>query len=203
MPDRIRVVLAEDQGMVRGAFAELLGLQPDVAVVATAATGDDALRAVAAHRPDVLLTDIEMPGRSGLDVAAELHRLADPAKVLIVTTFARGGYLRRALEAGVAGYVLKDAPITELADALRRVHAGERVIAPELMMAAWDHANPLTERERDVLAEVATGAGNAEIAARLHLAEGTVRNYLSTVLAKLGARNRTDAANQARDRGWL
>jgi two-component system response regulator DesR len=200
---RITVVLAEDQGMVRGAFAELLALQPDIDVVATAATGEDALRAVEEHRPDVLLTDIEMPGRTGLDVAAELHRRTDPTKVLIVTTFARGGYLRRALEAGVAGYVLKDSPIAELAEALRRVHAGERVIAPALAVAAWDHADPLSDRERDVLAEVAAGAGNAEIAARLHLAEGTVRNYLSTVLAKLGARNRTDAANIARESGWL
>jgi two-component system response regulator DesR len=203
MTGPIRVVLAEDQGMVRGAFAELLALQPDIDVVATAATGDDALRAVEERRPDVLLTDIEMPGRTGLDVAEELHRRADPAKVLIVTTFARGGYLRRALEAGVAGYVLKDAPIAELAEALRRVHAGERVIAPELAMAAWDQASPLTDRERDLLTEVAAGASNAEIASRLHLAEGTVRNYLSAVLAKLGVRNRTEAASTARERGWL
>ena len=203
MSGPIRVVLAEDQGMVRGAFAELLALQPDIDVVATAATGDDALRAVEEQRPDVLLTDIEMPGRTGLDVAAELHRRADPAKVLIVTTFARGGYLRRAMEAGVAGYVLKDAPIAELAEALRRVHAGERVIAPELAMAAWDDASPLTERERDLLTEVAAGATNAEIASRLHLAEGTVRNYLSAVLAKLGVRNRAEAASTARERGWL
>jgi two-component system response regulator DesR len=203
MTGPIRVVLAEDQGMVRGAFAELLALQPDIDVVATAATGDDALRAVEERRPDVLLTDIEMPGRTGLDVAEELHRRADPAKVLIVTTFARGGYLRRALEAGVAGYVLKDAPIAELAEALRRVHAGERVIAPELAMVAWDQASPLTDRERDLLTEVAAGASNAEIASRLHLAEGTVRNYLSAVLAKLGVRNRTEAASTARERGWL
>jgi two-component system response regulator DesR len=199
----ITVVLAEDQRMVRGAFAELLALQPDIDVVATAATGDDALRAVQEHRPDILLTDIEMPGRTGLDIAAELHQHADPTKVLIVTTFARSGYLRRAMDAGVAGYLLKDAPIADLAHALRRVHAGERVITPELAMAAWDRANPLTFRERDLLTEVATGASNAEIAGRLHLAEGTVRNYLSTVLAKLGAHNRTEAANTARQRGWL
>lgn len=199
----IRVVLAEDQGMVLGAFAALLDLQPDIEVVATATDGDAALEAVTSHRPDVLLTDIEMPGRTGLDVAAELRRRGDPTRVLIVTTFARGGYLRRALEAGVLGYVLKDAPIGELADALRKVHAGERVIAPELAMAAWDHADPLTDRERELLREVADGASNADIARRLHLAEGTVRNYLSTVLAKLGARNRTEAATIARERGWL
>jgi two-component system response regulator DesR len=199
----IRVVLTEDQGMVLGAFASLLGLQPDVEVVATAADGDEALAAVAEHQPDVLLTDIEMPGRTGLDVAAELHRRGDRTRVLIVTTFARRGYLRRALEAGVAGYVLKDAPIGELAGALRKVAAGERVVDPQLALAAWEHTDPLTDREREVLREAAAGAGNAEIAARLHLAEGTVRNYLSTAMTKLGARNRTEAANTARDRGEL
>lgn len=199
----IRVVLAEDQGMVLGAFASLLDLQPDITVVATAANGDDALTAVREHRPDVLVTDIEMPGRTGLDLAAELNRLGDPTRVLIVTTFARSGYLRRAVEAGVAGYVLKDSPIGELATALRRVHAGERVVAPELAMAAWDAADPLTERERELLREVATGASNAQIAARLFLAEGTVRNYLSSAMAKLAARNRTEAARIAQTRGWL
>ncbi len=199
----IRVVLAEDQAMVRGAFAQLLDLQPDVTVVATAATGDEALAAVAQHRPDVLLTDIEMPGLTGLDVAQQLSGRGDRTRVLIITTFARGGYLRRALESGVAGYVLKDAPIADLVSALRRVHAGERVVAPELAMAAWDRADPLTPRERELLREVITGASNADIAVRLNLAEGTVRNYLSTAMAKLGARNRSEAANTARDRGWL
>jgi two-component system response regulator DesR len=199
----IRVVLAEDQGMVLGAFAALLDLQPDITVVATATNGDDALAAVREHRPDVLVTDIEMPGRTGLELAAELHRLGDPTRVLIVTTFARSGYLRRAVDAQVAGYVLKDSPIGELGAALRRVHAGERVVAPELAVAAWDAADPLTDRERELLRAVAEGAGNAEIAARLFLAEGTVRNYLSTAMAKLGARNRTEAARTAMSRGWL
>jgi two-component system response regulator DesR len=199
----IRVVLAEDQGMVLGAFASLLDLQADITVVATATNGDDALVAVREQRPDVLVTDIEMPGRTGLDLAVELNRLGDPTRVLIVTTFARSGYLRRAVDAGVAGYLLKDAPIGELAAALRRVHAGERVVSPELAVAAWDAADPLTERERELLRAVAEGAGNAEIAARLCLAEGTVRNYLSSAMAKLGARNRTDAARTARTRGWL
>ncbi|GLY48690.1 response regulator transcription factor [Lentzea sp. NBRC 102530] len=199
----IRVVLAEDQAMVRGAFAQLLDLQPDVTVVATAGDGDEALAAVAEHRPDVLLTDIEMPRRTGLDVAQALSERGDPTRVLIITTFARSGYLRRAMDAGVAGYVLKDAPIAELVSALRRVHAGERVVAPELAMAAWDSADPLTPRERELLQEVTTGASNADIAARLNLAEGTVRNYLSTAMAKLGARNRSEAANTARERGWL
>ncbi|SER98386.1 response regulator transcription factor [Lentzea albida] len=196
----IRVVLAEDQAMVRGAFAQLLDLQPDVTVVATAGDGDEALAAVAEHRPDVLLTDIEMPGRTGLDVAQELR---GRTRVLIITTFARSGYLRRAMDAGVAGYVLKDAPIAELVSALRRVHAGERVVAPELAMAAWDSADPLTPRERELLQEVQTGASNADIAVRLNLAEGTVRNYLSTAMAKLGARNRSEAARTAKERGWL
>ncbi|MFE2407262.1 response regulator transcription factor [Kitasatospora sp. NPDC059408] len=199
----IRVVLAEDQGMVLGAFASLLDLQADITVVATATNGDDALAAVREHRPDVLVTDIEMPGRTGLDLAVELNRLGDRTRVLIVTTFARSGYLRRAVDAGVAGYLLKDAPIGELAAALRRVHAGERVVSPELAVAAWDAADPLTGRERELLRAVAEGAGNAEIAARLCLAEGTVRNYLSSAMAKLGARNRTEAARIARTRGWL
>lgn len=199
----IRVVLAEDQGMVLSAFASLLDLQPDITVVATAANGDDALAAVHAYRPDVLVTDIEMPGRTGLDLAAELNDLGDPTRVLIVTTFARSGYLRRAVDAGVTGYVLKDAPIGELAAALRRVHAGERVIAPELAVAAWDVADPLTDRERELLRAVTEGASNAEIAARLFLAEGTVRNYLSSAMAKLGARNRAEAARTAQTRGWL
>ena len=199
----LRVVLAEDQAMVRGAFASLLELEPDVEVVAAVEDGAAALAAVLEHDPDVLLTDIEMPGRSGLEVAAEVHRRGLRTRVLIVTTFARSGYLRRALDAGVDGYVLKDAPIDDLVAALRRVHAGGRVIDPQLAVAAWDAQDPLTDRERDVLRLAADGFPNAEIAASLHLAEGTVRNYLSTVLGKLGARNRTEAALLARERGWL
>lgn len=189
--------------MVRGAFASLLEFERDLEVVATAVDGDRALAAVAEHDPDVLLTDIEMPGRTGLDVAAELHRRGAATRVLIVTTFARSGYLRRALDAGVAGYVLKDAPIADLVEAVRRVAAGLRVIAPELAVAAWDRLDPLTERERAVLRLAAEGRPNAEIATALHLAGGTVRNYLSSAIAKLGARNRTEAANLARQRGWL
>ncbi|MTV25638.1 response regulator transcription factor [Nitriliruptoraceae bacterium ZYF776] len=200
---RLRLVLAEDQGMVRSAFASLLGLEPDVEVVAEASDGDEALAAVLAHAPDVLLTDIEMPGRTGLDVAAELHRRRHATRVVIVTTFARAGYLRRALDAGVAGYVLKDAPVDDLVGAVRRVAAGERVVDPELAVSAWGVEDPLTERERDVLRLAAAGHPNARVAEELHLAEGTVRNYLSNAIAKLGARNRTDAANLARDRGLL
>lgn len=200
---RLRVVLAEDQGMVRGAFSSLLDLEPDVEVVASVADGDAALAAVATHQPDVLLTDIEMPGRSGLDVAAELRRVGSPTRVLIVTTFARSGYLRRALDAGVVGYVLKDAPIEQLVSALRKVAAGERVIDPQLAVAVWDAEDPLTDRERDVLRLAGDGRPSNEIAAALHLADGTVRNYLSSAIAKLQARNRVEAAQTARDRGWL
>ena len=199
----IRTVLAEDQGMVLGAFASLLALEPDIEVVATAADGDAALAAVMDHRPDVLLTDIEMPGRSGLDVAAELARRGAPTRVVIVTTFARSGYLRRALDAGAAGYLLKDAPAEKLAEAVRRVHAGLRAIDPELAAAAWDEADPLTDRERQVLRLAAEGHPSARIAAELHLSEGTVRNYLSEAISKLGAENRVEAARIARQKGWL
>lgn len=199
----LRVVLAEDQGMVRGAFRSLLELEPDVEVVATAEDGDQALAAVTEHQPDVLLTDIEMPARSGLDVAAALQAAGSDTRVLIVTTFARSGYLRRAMEAGVMGYVLKDAPIDDLVAALRKVAAGERVIDPQLAVAVWDTQDPLTDRERDVLRLAGDGRPNGEIAASLHLADGTVRNYLSSAIAKLHARNRIEAANLARDRGWL
>ena len=200
-PVVIRVVLAEDQAMVLGAFARLLGLEPDLEVVASATDGPSALAAVRRLDPDVLLTDVEMPGASGLDVAAALS--GGRTRVVVVTTFARSGYLRRALEAGAAGYVLKDAPIEQLANVVRRVHAGERVIDPHLAVGALAAADPLTARERDVLRLGADGLPNTEIATRLHLAEGTVRNYLSTAITKLGARNRTEAAKVARERGWL
>lgn len=204
MAGEITVVLAEDQEMVLGAFASLLDIQPDVRVLGTVRTGDEALATVRHHQPDVLLADIEMPQRGGLDVADELAAEGSATKVLIVTTFARSGYLQRAMRAGVAGYVLKDAPIADLVDALRRVHQGERVVDPELALSAWDgQDNPLTDREREILHEVERGASNADVSERLHLAEGTVRNYLSTVLTKTDTRNRTEAARLARERGWL
>lgn len=197
----IRLVLAEDQAMVLGAFAQLLALEPDLEVAATAVDGPAALAAVREHDPDVLVTDVEMPGMTGLDVAAALQ--GGRTRVVIVTTFARSGYLRRALESGVSGYVLKDAPVDQLVDTVRRVHAGQRVVDPALAVAAWDGADPLTDRERDVLRLAADGLPNGEIATSLFLAEGTVRNYLSTAITKLGVRNRIEAAHVARDRGWL
>lgn len=199
----ISIVLAEDQAMVRGAFAALLGLEVDLDVVASVADGAAALDAVREHRPDVLVTDVEMPGLSGLDVAARLRAEASTTRIVVVTTFARSGYLRRALDSGVSGYVLKDAPIDQLADTVRRVHAGQRVVDPQLAVAAWDAADPMTGRERDVLRLAGDGLPNSEIAEQLHLAEGTVRNYLSTAITKLGVRNRIEAARVARERGWL
>lgn len=200
---KIRIVLAEDQAMVRGALAALLELEADLEVVEQAADGDAARRAVAAHAPDLLLTDIEMPGLSGLELASAIQRDHAGVKVIILTTFARAGYLRRALDAGVRGYLLKDAPASELAAAIRKVHAGGRSVAPELAAEAWVEDDPLTDRERQVLRLAADGKSSAEIADLLHLAEGTVRNYLSESISKLGASNRIDAARIARQKGLL
>ena len=189
--------------MVLGALGALLELEPDLTVAGTAADGDEALRLVETLTPDVLLTDIEMPGLSGLEVAAEIRRRGLASRVVILTTFARSGYLRRALDAGAAGYLLKDAPSATLADAIRAVHAGRRAIDPELAADAWGEPDPLTDRERQVLRLAGEGLANAEIAGRLHLSEGTVRNYLSEAIGKLGAANRVAAARLARERGWL
>ena len=199
----IRVVVAEDQSLVLGALATLLEIEPDFTVVGRVTNGRDALDAVRSASPDILLTDIEMPALSGLEVAAELMRTSSPVRVAILTTFARSGYLRRALDAGAWGYLLKDSPAEKLADALRRIMRGERVVAPELAAEAWGERDPLTDRERQVLRLAADGASGAEIAAELNLAEGTVRNYLSEAISKLGAANRVEAARLARDRGWL
>ena len=199
----IRLVLAEDQGMVRGALAALLGLEPDLQVVAEAGDGDAAWKAVQAHQPDLLVTDIEMPGLTGLDLALKLQAAQLPTRVVILTTFARAGYLRRALDAGVRGYLLKDAPSAQLARALREVHAGGRAIDPQLAVAAWGEDDPLSERERQVLRLAGEGARSADIAARLHLSQGTVRNYLSEAIGKLGAENRIEAYRVARAKGWL
>jgi two-component system, NarL family, response regulator DesR len=199
----IRVLLAEDQSLVLGALAALLDLEADIEVVARARDGREALRLAEESAPDVVLTDIEMPEMSGLELAAELRRRGNPARVVIVTTFARSGYLQRALAAGVAGYLLKDSPADRLADAVRRVHAGLRAIDPELATSAWEEPDPLTERERQVLRLAGVGLSTAAVAGQLHLSEGTVRNYLSEAIGKLHATNRVDAARIARDRGWL
>ncbi len=199
----IRVVIAEDQGMVLGALAALLEIEQDIAVVGQARDGRSALTAVAEQRPDVLITDIEMPEMSGLEAAAELKRLGSATRVIILTTFARAGYLRRALDAGASGYLLKDKPAKDLADAVRRVQQGLRVIDPELVAEAWGEADPLTERERQVVRLAGEGVAGAEIAGKLGLSEGTVRNYLSEAINKLGASNRVEAARIARAKGWL
>ncbi len=199
----IRVVIAEDQGMVLGALAALLDLEHDIEVIGTATEARAALELVNLHEPDVLLTDIEMPGMSGLELADELARTGSGTRVIILTTFARPGYLRRALDAGASGYLLKDSPASELADAVRRVNQGGRAVEPELAMAAWGAGDPLTDRERQVLRRAAEGTSTAEIARDLNLSDGTVRNYLSEAISKLGAGNRIEAARIARDNGWL
>ena len=201
---KIQVVLAEDQAMVRGALAALLEIESDIAVCASAANGREALAAVEKHQPDVLVTDIEMPEMTGLTLAGEVQSRFAQTRVVILTTFARPGYLRRALDAGAKGYLLKDRPSAELAEAVRRVHRGLRVIDPDLAAEAWDTGpDPLTERERQILWRAGEGKTSQEIADELHLSEGTVRNYLSEAISKLGAANRVEAARLARARGWL
>lgn len=199
----IRVVLAEDQAMVLGALAALLEIEGDIVVAGLARNGKEALEVVAKQKPDVFITDIEMPEMSGLEVAAELQRRQIATRTIILTTFARAGYLRRALDAGASGYLLKDRPAKELADAVRRVNRGLRVIDPELAAEAWGEADPLTDRERQVVRLAGEGIASAEISERLGLSEGTVRNYLSEAMGKLGASNRVDAARIARAKGWL
>lgn len=199
----IRVLLAEDQAMVRGALSALLGLESDIDVLGAAADGESAWRELQRLKPDVLVTDIEMPGLTGLELAQRLQRQQWATKIIIVTTFARPGFLRRALDAGVGGYLLKDAPAEQLADAVRRVHAGGRVIDPQLAVDAWSDADPLNDRERQVLRLAGEGLSAGEIATRLSLSQGTVRNYLSTVIGKLGVGNRIEAYRLARQKGWL
>jgi two-component system, NarL family, response regulator DesR len=199
----IRVLVAEDQAMVLGALAALIDIEQDLEVIGQARSGTEALAAALSSRPDVIVTDIEMPGLSGLELASELKRQGCTARVIILTTFARPGYLRRALDAGASGYLLKDAPSSRLADAIRRVHGGGRAVDPELAAEAWSEADPLTDRERQVLRLAADGQSGAEIAAGLQLSEGTVRNYLSEAINKVGAKNRVDAARIARVKGWL
>ena len=199
----IRVVVAEDQKMVLGALAALLEIDGDIEVVGRAQDGRTALAICRDTKPDVLLTDIEMPHMTGLELAAAVKREVAGTRIIILTTFARGGYLRRALEAGASGYLLKDSPAEHLANGVRRVKAGGRVVDPELAAEAWSEPDPLTDRERQVLRLAGEGRTSADIAGELHLSEGTVRNYLSEAISKLGAGNRVEAARVAREKGWL
>ena len=200
----IRVLVAEDQGLVRGALAALLRLQQDIEVVGEAGRGDEVVAAAVAARPDVVLLDIELPGVDGLTAAAALREALPASRVVMLTTFGRIGYLRRAIDAGAVGFLLKDAPATELATAIRRVMAGERVVDPGLALTALSEGeSPLTTREREVLAAAIDGATIKDIAARLFLTEGTVRNHLSVAIQKVGGRNRIEAARLADQKGWL
>lgn len=200
----IRVLLAEDMHMIRGALRALLGMEPDIEVVADVCTGDDVLPAALEHRPDVAVLDVQMPGMDGIDAAARVLGRVPECRTLILTQLARPEVLRRALVAGASGFMLKDAPPAELAQAIRRVAAGERVVDPDLAVAAiGTRESPLTEREAEVLRLAGEGDELKEIAARLHLARGTVRNYLGTVVTKLDARNRLDAVRIATEAGWL
>jgi two-component system, NarL family, response regulator DesR len=199
----IRVLLAEDQAMVRGALSALLNLESDIEVLGSSADGEAAWRDLQRLKPDVLVTDIEMPGLTGLELAQRIQRHELPMKVIIVTTFARPGFLRRALDAGVSGYLLKDAPAENLAEALRTVHRGGRAIDPQLALEAWTEADPLNDRERQVLRLAGEGVAAGDIASRLGLSHGTVRNYLSEAIGKLGAGNRIEAFRLARQKGWL
>lgn len=203
MVEPIRIVIAEDQGMLLGALSALLELESDIRVVAKGHNGDEALQLVEQHRPDILLTDIEMPGKTGLDVAQVLFTQKSATKVIVLTTFARSGYLQRAMAFGVKGYLLKDAPSEELVKAIRKVMMGGKVVDPELISVAWDSPNPLTDKERTALKLVADGLPTKQVAQQLFLSEGTVRNYLSEAIAKLDASNRVDAARIARQKGWL
>jgi two-component system response regulator DesR len=200
----IRLLIPDDQDLIRSAFAALLGLEPDFDVVATVARGDEVIDAARKHRPDVALLDIEMDGIDGLTAAGVLAEQVPGCRALILTTFGRPGYLKRAMEAGARGFVVKDAPPEQLAEAIRRVAAGELVVDPALAAETLAHGDsPLTARERDVLTTARTGQTVAEIASILFLSEGTVRNYLSSAIGKLGARNRTEAIQTAEARGWL
>jgi two-component system response regulator DesR len=204
----IRVLLAEDQAMVRGALSALLKLESDLDVIGSAADGEEAWqlvqRSIAEQAgPDVVVTDIEMPRLTGLELAQRIRERGIDCKVIILTTFARPGFLRRALDAGVSGYLLKDAPADQLAEALRKVHRGGRAIDPQLALEAWSEADPLNDRERQVLRLAGEGLSAGDIAENLHLSQGTVRNYLSEAIGKLGVGNRIEAYRLARQKGWL
>ncbi|RIW27428.1 DNA-binding response regulator [Bacillus salacetis] len=197
----IKIVIAEDQQMLLGAFGSLLDLEDDMEVVGKASNGDEALLLVQQHQPDVCIMDIEMPGKTGLDAAEELKGTG--CKVIILTTFARAGYFQRALKAGVNGYLLKDSPSEDLGNSIRTVMAGKRVYAPELIEDAYGEGNPLTVREIEVLELVADGKNTKEIADELRIKTGTVRNYISAILDKLQVKNRIEAITQSKEKGWF
>lgn len=199
----ITILIAEDQSMVLGALSALLNLEDDLSVVATAKNGEEAFALARKHRPDIILTDIEMPKMTGIELAQSLQKSEVNSKVMILTTFARGGYLRRAMDAGVKGYLLKDAPSSSLADAVRKIHAGKVIVAPELVTEAWAEVDPLSEKERRVLRLAYEGKTTEEIAGEIHLSPGTVRNYLSEAASKLNAKNRVEAGRIAKQKGWL
>ena len=200
----IRLLLADDQALVRGAMAALLDLEPDLSVVAEVGRGDEVLAAARTHQPDVALLDVEMPGMDGVAAARELHRELPGCRVLMVTTFGRAGYLRQAMAAGASGFIVKDTPARQLADAVRRVHGGLRVVDPVLAAQSLAQGDsPLTDRESDVLRSARDGGTVADIARELHLSEGTVRNDLSAAIGKTGARTRAEAVRLALDNGWL
>ncbi len=204
MTDPIRLLLADDQALVRGALAALLDLEHDLEVVAQVGRGDEVVDAARAHRADVALLDVEMPGLDGIQAAAALRASVPACRSLIVTTFGRPGYLRRAMEAGASGFVVKDTPSDRLADAVRRVASGLRVVDPALAAESLaSGSSPLTPRETEVLTVAARGGSISDIARTLHLSEGTVRNHLSSAIGKTGARNRSEAAGVAAEKGWL
>jgi two-component system response regulator DesR len=199
----IRVLLADDQAMVRGALSALLKLESDLDVIGVAGDGEEAWQLAQREKPDVVVTDIEMPRLTGLELAQRIREREIGSKVIILTTFARPGFLRRALDAGVGGYLLKDAPAEQLAEAIRKVHRGGRAIDPQLALEAWSGDDPLNDRERQVLRLAGEGMSAGDIAAQLHLSQGTVRNYLSEAIGKLGVGNRIEAYRLARQKGWL
>jgi two-component system response regulator DesR len=199
----IRIMIAEDQRMLRGALASLLDLEDDLEVIGEAGNGEEALQQISSLKPDLCLMDIEMPVMTGLEVAERIQQLGLNCRIIILTTFARPGFLERAIQAGVQGYLLKDEPSDRLAEAIRRVMNGGREVSPELVFGAAKEANPLTEREKEVLKLAATGMNANHIATSLHLSYGTVRNYLSEAFNKLGAKNRMEAVSMAEEKGWL
>jgi two-component system response regulator DesR len=199
----MKIIIAEDQGMLRGAMATLLNMEDDIEVVALAENGEEALRLIDQHNPDICVTDIEMPVLTGLDLAERIKSEQNPCKVVIVTTFERSGYFKRAMKAGVQGYFLKETPVSELAIYLRKVYTGSRVISPELTYFAWQEESPLTDRERDVLGHLAEGQTVKDISSTLFLSQGTIRNYISEIMQKLEAKNRIDAVAIAKENGWI